>query len=447
MASPVLSCSQRCHVATAVFTVFSPLLCVVSTGTLTVFGSCHREGGTQVDLVSGGMSRQVDIGTVIFMISFSIILSGGVLIFDRRVQARTVAHHGTLPLLAAHGCFLLAAVSLELGKHVELWLSASLVTLSALSGIFLGYVGMLANVTRSRPRWDVAAYAIVIGVTELVVALSFARLAAVLIVTSLVSGTICIGFAASIWRRSRHLGVMTRGFTAPFVLIAAAYLVRPIIALSGDPLLIATSSIGIALSFSLATFFWVFGSMSLRSFLLARDLEYAVSHDSLTDLENRFSFEAFRKRLPKVERRIARQPFACIFIDLDFFKAVNDTYGHEAGDVVLQETARRLKMSCPAGDRIFRMGGDEFVIWHAGATPEGLARLLSDLLTTLCQPIRYGIVDLKVGASLGAHLSQTDESPRDVIHKADLALYASKRSGRSCFMVYTPTLETVQKVA
>ena len=393
-----------------------------------------------MQIIAGELSRSVDVGLVIFLISFSIVLSAVVLIFDQKTKARNTTHYGTAPLLAAHLCFLMAAVSLELGRYVPLWISSGLVTLGALHGLFFGYIGMLANISRKRPRWDKIWFATAIGLSELALASWIGRLEALILITSIVSGAICIYFAMSIWNRSRFLNFTSWGFTAPFVIVAISYLTRPIVFLTGNYLIITVSSIGIALAFSLAAFFWVFGSMSLRSFLLAQDLEHAVNHDSLTGLENRYSFEAFRRKLPQEERRNSRNGFACVFIDLDFFKAVNDTYGHEAGDLVLVETARRLRKICAGDDRIFRMGGDEFVVWHFYREASEVERVLGDIVSSLCVPVQYGDAELTVGASLGAHLSEGRDSPLEVIRKADLAVYASKRSGRSCYTIYSDDL-------
>ncbi len=127
--------------------------------------------------------------------------------------------------------------------------------------------------------------------------------------------------------------------------------------------------------------------------------------------------------------------FSVIIVDIDFFKRINDTWGHPAGDRVIAETARRIQEALPAGDRVFRYGGEEMVVLTAQHADAGLA--------TLCERLRQVIGEAeyvlgdgrwgRVTASLGASAWVADQDARweDVLHRADAALYAAKAGGRN----------------
>lgn len=158
--------------------------------------------------------------------------------------------------------------------------------------------------------------------------------------------------------------------------------------------------------------------------------------DTLTGLQNRRGLEATLERLIGAEA-----PFALMHLDLDFFKQVNDTYGHGAGDQVLRHVAGILLDEVRAGDLVARIGGDEFVLVFSRCVDlsilEGIAWRI---IARLEEPIAYEEHICKISASLGTTLSIYYEQPNAerMLGDADLALYESKNLGRACHTVFRP---------
>jgi diguanylate cyclase (GGDEF)-like protein len=120
-----------------------------------------------------------------------------------------------------------------------------------------------------------------------------------------------------------------------------------------------------------------------------------------------------------------------LFLDLDAFKAVNDTHGHLVGDAVLRAVAARLTTAVRPGDTVARLGGDEFVVLVEGATAEGVAALADRLRVAVSAPILLGDLDLHVGVSVGLALSQGGATePATLLGRADRGMYDEKRSAR-----------------
>jgi diguanylate cyclase (GGDEF)-like protein len=165
---------------------------------------------------------------------------------------------------------------------------------------------------------------------------------------------------------------------------------------------------------------------------IIRDMAF---HDPLTGLANRRLFE------DRLEQAIAKchrygMKFGLFNLDLDHFKTVNDTLGHESGDFVLQETAERLKLCCQRDlDTISRHGGDEFCIILADC---GERTELEDLAKTILQlfskPIRYHDSDIRITASIGISIFPDDGTDsKSLVEAADRAMYSAKREGRNTF--------------
>ncbi len=159
--------------------------------------------------------------------------------------------------------------------------------------------------------------------------------------------------------------------------------------------------------------------------LLHDELMHRATHDPLTDLPNRATVVQFLERALDRARR-ERTVAAVCYLDLDGFKAVNDTLGHTAGDAALVEVARRLAGSVRSSDLAARLGGDEFVVvlenvGDANGAVEVTRRLLHQLTTP---PLRSG--ELTVDVSIGVALSQPDDSARTLLSRADAALYSAK---------------------
>lgn len=155
-------------------------------------------------------------------------------------------------------------------------------------------------------------------------------------------------------------------------------------------------------------------------------------YDSLTGLRNRGSF------VDEMDRLIAAQaPFALISIDLDRFKAVNDQFGHLAGDAVLAQIGDRLRAVTTATTTLARVGGDEFAMTVTGAAPAERARILAaTVVATLASPIVTRWATVQLGSSIGIALAPGDAATTEELRQhADLALYRAKQQGRGivCF--------------
>lgn len=168
------------------------------------------------------------------------------------------------------------------------------------------------------------------------------------------------------------------------------------------------------------------------------ELRKLANYDTLTGLPNRTLF------LDRVEHAIehARRQemvLAVMFIDLDKFKQVNDSLGHDAGDELLQVIAKRLTEQLREGDTIARLGGDEFVVMLEGiAQPDRLSLLAEKMITTLETPILLGNQMVSISASIGISLYPNDAvSPTDMLKNADIAMYHAKEMGRSNFKYFT----------
>ncbi len=193
-----------------------------------------------------------------------------------------------------------------------------------------------------------------------------------------------------------------------------------------------------------AIFVWV-----IRPYVIARDialgeLAHIAAHDSLTQLANRrLLLEHLEKCLAGLRRRSVCS--ALLIIDLDGFKAINDRHGHNAGDAVLVETARRLSGAIRAEDIAGRLGGDEFMVLlsHLDADPARATdianRVAERIQHSLGQPCRYRGTTLQIAASIGVYMLGRD-SPHaeEAIARADAAMYQAKQAGKNRIVVGAP---------
>ena len=172
-----------------------------------------------------------------------------------------------------------------------------------------------------------------------------------------------------------------------------------------------------------------------------RNAELAA-RDALTGLANR---KALRERLVERLGAAARsgQPVAVLYVDLDRFKAVNDTLGHPVGDALLRKVADRFKSALRDGDIVARIGGDEFAILQSDAPQPAAATALATRLVDLIG--RAYAIDghmLHIGASIGVAIAPADGYEPDVLLKnADLALYRAKAEGRGCHRFFEPGMD------
>jgi len=161
------------------------------------------------------------------------------------------------------------------------------------------------------------------------------------------------------------------------------------------------------------------------------ELDRLARRDSLTGLHNRRSFMEI---LPQALARAALQQrwLALLFVDLDHFKAVNDDYGHEAGDEVLHAVAERLEGCVRATDTVARLGGDEFTVIVEGLdTPEEAEVIAAKIVAAIGQPIGRGRRTYRVSASVGVAACRGGPiDPDELLKRADSAAYAAKNAGR-----------------
>ena len=170
-------------------------------------------------------------------------------------------------------------------------------------------------------------------------------------------------------------------------------------------------------------------------------IEYMAHHDSLTDLANRV---LLNERLEQaLDRGQHGKMVAVHHLDLDQFKAVNDTFGHPCGDKLLRTVAERLRRLAGASDTIARMGGDEFVIVQAKiADPSDATSLAQGVIGELSEPYDIDGHQAVIGVSIGISVGPGDgSSPDKLLRNADLALYRAKSDGRGTFRFFEPVMD------
>ncbi len=185
---------------------------------------------------------------------------------------------------------------------------------------------------------------------------------------------------------------------------------------------------------------------------LQAQLQHNAEHDPLTDLPNR---ALFTKRVQQAlsgrratDRGLALRNTAVLFIDLDGFKGVNDTIGHQAGDELLVQAARRLQEAVRHGDTASRLGGDEFAALIVGdntrdraARERHILELADRLRVTLSQPYLIDGNDVRVNASIGVAFAEPGLGAGELLRNADLAMYRAKAGGKGRVELYKPQMQ------
>ncbi|MGK2942053.1 MAG: EAL domain-containing protein [Immundisolibacter sp.] len=176
-----------------------------------------------------------------------------------------------------------------------------------------------------------------------------------------------------------------------------------------------------------------------------RKLEDIAYHDALTGLPNRALLaDRLQQAMAQAERRADR--LAVLYLDLDAFKAVNDTYGHGQGDALLITIARRLKAALREGDTLARMGGDEFVlVLNDMSREDDYVPLLGRLLAAASDPVSLDDLVLRVSASIGVtfYPQAQEVGPEHLVRQADQALYQAKLAGKNRYEIYDPDMDDV----
>lgn len=215
------------------------------------------------------------------------------------------------------------------------------------------------------------------------------------------------------------------------------------------PLWVSMNATGLLNSLQLLTGSLVVIMDVTEQYMAERHLTQIAHHDALTGLPNRTSFlDALHRSL------IDRKPhgiLALFFIDLDGFKAVNDTLGHDAGDELLQQVAQRIRQTVREEDIVARLGGDEFTVTLRSLDSGQEASVVAEAIVhTLKQPFLLQMEEVYVSASVGIALASGMENTgaqdaNSLIKQADVALYRAKLSGRSRHVFFTPELDQAQR--
>ncbi len=231
-----------------------------------------------------------------------------------------------------------------------------------------------------------------------------------------------IGLTQRRWTSLAVSPLLTASYLAPLVLryepawtLASTVMVVPVMVLIGEAIA------------------WVAASVVSTKAELLR----LAGTDALTGLDNRATFY---QQLARAWEQEGSSPgrVAVFFVDLDGFKDVNDAYGHEAGDRLLVEVARRLRASARREDRVARLGGDEFAIMAPGVTDGPEAEVIARrLVEVLGSPLEVGGTSVVPSASVGFALAGGDcVDPDQLIRRSDLAMYQAKQSGGGRFSCY-----------
>ena len=177
-----------------------------------------------------------------------------------------------------------------------------------------------------------------------------------------------------------------------------------------------------------------------------RELALMASVDSLTGLPNRRALAGWLERSKRVAKTNSSH-LAVVFIDIDRFKSVNDTYGHDVGDALLEILGERLKTSLRPGDRIVRHGGDEFVLLCNNVMSAPIAAKIGErVLTAFEEPFAVDDHQISVTASVGVAVTDGRESGRDLLADADIAMYEAKAAGgRRCAVFQTRKRHVVRR--
>ncbi|MEX6508937.1 diguanylate cyclase [Jiella sp. M17.18] len=173
-----------------------------------------------------------------------------------------------------------------------------------------------------------------------------------------------------------------------------------------------------------------------------RQIEHMAHHDALTGLANRFSFDQrLEHRLQEFEQ--TKRSFAVLYLDLDRFKDVNDTLGHQAGDELIRQVAARLLSLVSGEDMVARLGGDEFAVLRDAVTDRMEIEVLSRRIVEAIQsPFEVAKQQVVIGISIGVAIAFRDTLTQlDLVRRADVALYRVKSSGRGGYVIFEEQME------
>ena len=225
--------------------------------------------------------------------------------------------------------------------------------------------------------------------------------------------------------------------------------VSKLLSQNDQPIWVSISATGLINSLKLLTGGLVVVMDITEQYIAEKRLQQIAHHDALTGLPNRNSF--LEHLALSLEQRKPLGVIALLFIDLDGFKAVNDTLGHDAGDELLQQVAYRIRQTVRDDDTVARLGGDEFTVTLCSLEHYQGASIVADsIVHALKQPFLLQMEEVYVSASIGISLATGDQKTLDIdastlIKQADVALYRAKLSGRSRHVFFTAELDQAQR--
>ena len=236
----------------------------------------------------------------------------------------------------------------------------------------------------------------------------------------LIAASIPVGAALTQWRTERNFILVVASLFAVMVLAAAGFSI------------------------------WYLDRMAQARQTIKRskaEIEHLAFYDHLTNLPNRLLLmDRVNHALSNIQRH--KSYGALLFLDLDNFKTLNDTQGHDVGDLLLKQVAKRLTVSVRAHDTVARLGGDEFVVLLEDLSPHPLEaaelakRIGTNLMSALTQPYVFAGQSHRSSASVGATLfGATDTSAADLLKQADIAMYKVKDRGRNDLCFFDPKMQ------
>lgn len=208
----------------------------------------------------------------------------------------------------------------------------------------------------------------------------------------------------------------------------------------GGTAVFGVASLSLLILVIIAFFSYIFADSLDRAY---RENRYRALHDELTDLPNRTQFaDCLQQAIDSSGRD--RNLRAVLFMDLDQFKVVNDSLGHEFGDELLIAVAQRLRSCLRPGDVAARFGGDEFAILLDGvADVNDVVRVTERIVEELQAPFELRERRIFISTSIGIALSEdTDAQPNALLHSADIAMYEAKKEGKGCYEVFSSEMYT-----
>jgi diguanylate cyclase (GGDEF)-like protein/PAS domain S-box-containing protein len=172
---------------------------------------------------------------------------------------------------------------------------------------------------------------------------------------------------------------------------------------------------------------------------LQEQMSHQALHDALTGLPNRRMFYDRLEHSTERRRRGGSEDLALVFVDLDGFKPVNDTLGHDAGDELLRQVSHRFKACLRTGDTLARVGGDEFaVLLDELAGPEDAVAVADRIVASLHAPFAIHGQNVWIGASVGVAPIEAGSDPHQAMRAADTAMYRAKQAGGHRFVLHGP---------